>query len=388
MNFENYIESHYRELQEKHLLDPEYLDFYESIEYKPLREILSSLHKQFVVLFKTMNERLPTGEYQAHFWAGPSRELLSAIEIAMGLFRTLKSSKYAFEIDDYYLKLLKECESFLNKSGGSTLPKNMEKIILYYTQPIFIPSLSQKVSRGSYEVHYKLKLIGEGSYAHVFKFRDEYYNKEFVLKRAKTNLNDKERERFKREFEEMSKLSSPYITEVHSFDSSNYEYIMECMDFSLDKYMEKNNGKISLQERKSICFQILKAFSYLHSKKLMHRDICPKNILLKQFDDVLVVKISDFGLVKTPESTLTSLNTKFKGYFNDPALMTEGFDSYSTHHETYALTKLLFYVMTGKTSVVNIPDPKLDAFVKKGLSVDNEKRFHSVEELSHAFRAC
>lgn len=350
MNLENYIESQYHEIRDKGLLDPEFLELYVAIDDKVLREIFSSLHKQYVALFKSMNERLPTGDNAAHFWAEPSRQLLWTIEITIGLCRTLKNSKYAFDIDDYYLELLEVCQSFLNKSGGSTLPIQMDKVVLYYTQPIFTPKLSQKVSRGSNDVHYKLRPIGEGSYALVFKFRDEYYCKDFVLKRARTDLTEKELERFKREFEEMRKLSSPYITEVYAFEESRNEYIMEYMDFSLDKFVERNNGKLTLQERKNISFQILRAFSYLHSKNLMHRDISPKNILLKQYDDTFVVKVSDFGLVKTLNSTLTSPNTEFKGYFNDPALVTEGFDNYSPLHETYALTKLLFYVMTGKTS--------------------------------------
>ena len=48
---------------------------------------------------------------------------------------------------------------------------------------------------------------------------------------------------------------------------------------------------------------------------------CIKNILIKEYDDTLVVKLSDFGLVKIPDSTLTTVNTEFKGYFNDPALV-------------------------------------------------------------------
>jgi serine/threonine protein kinase len=37
----------------------------------------------------------------------------------------------------------------------------------------------------------ELKLIGEGSYAKVFKYIDDYYKKKFVLKRANKNLTVK-----------------------------------------------------------------------------------------------------------------------------------------------------------------------------------------------------
>ena len=39
--------------------------------------------------------------------------------------------------------------------------------------------------------NFELKLIGEGSYAHVFKLYDDFYNKSFALKRAKKILMKK-----------------------------------------------------------------------------------------------------------------------------------------------------------------------------------------------------
>jgi len=58
----------------------------------------------------------------------------------------------------------------------------MEKVVHYYTITIFKPTLSQKIKRQEKEYHYPLKLIGEGSYAQIFKFKDEYYQKIFALK--------------------------------------------------------------------------------------------------------------------------------------------------------------------------------------------------------------
>ena len=132
--------------------------------------------------------------------------------------------------------------------------------------------------------------------------------------------------------------------------------------------------------------QILRAFDYIHAKGNLHRDISPKNILVKEYDDIVVMKIADFGLVKIPDSSFTSVNTEFKGYFNDPALVVEGFNSYNILHETYALTRIVFYVMTGRTNVDRIKDRTLYEFVQKGLSADKHKRFQSVAEISAAFR--
>ena len=386
MNLENFIFSQHKTLYEKGSLSPEYLDLYSGIEDKNLREIFSSLHKRFENLFTLMNERLPTQDYQNHFWADPSRELIWSIDMVLDLKRALKNSKYDFDIDDYYSKVLEKCRGFLRRGGGSSIPENMEKVIIYYIEPIFKSKSSQKISRSNNTYHFTLKLIGEGSYAQVFKYKDDYYNKFFVLKRAKPELNAKEIVRFKREFDEMKGLNSPYIVEVYSFDESRNEYVMEAMDCSLDKFMEKENNKLTLEKRRNILLQILRAFGYLHTKNLLHRDISPKNILLKEYDHTVVVKVSDFGLVKTIESDVTSMNTDIKGYFNDPSLVTDGFDNYNILHETYALTKLVYYVMSGRTTIVKDKSESLNFFVHKGLNVDKKQRFQSISELTEAFR--
>ena len=387
MNIENYIESQYRELLSCSQINAEYSDLYKSFRNKKLREILMTLHHDLVGLFRTMNERLPTGEHEAHFWAEPSRDLIKRIEIIFSLVSSLKETPLAFQIDPYYLDLLTRCRDFLSSSGGSSLPPNMAKVELYYTLPIFLPLSSITISHKQQDFTFDLKLIGSGSYANVYKYKDTFYNRPFILKRAKKELTDKEVARFKREFDVMNDLSSPYILEVYCYNPDKNEYIMEYMDYTLDGYIAAHNSTLTIIQRKGIAQQILRAFDYLHSKGHLHRDISPKNILIKEYDDTLVVKLSDFGLVKIPDSTLTTVNTEFKGYFNDPALVVEGFNTYGIVHETYALTRVIYFVMTGKTNTEKITNQNLRAFVEKGLNPDKIKRFQNIRDMISAFKA-
>lgn len=387
MNIENYIESQYRELLSCSQINAEYSDLYKSFRNQKLREILMTLHHDLVGLFRTMNERLPTGEHEAHFWAEPSRDLIKRIEIIFSLVSSLKETPLAFQIDPYYLDLLTRCRDFLSSSGGSSLPPNMAKVELYYTLPIFLPLSSITISHKQQDFIFDLKLIGSGSYANVYKYKDTFYNRPFILKRAKKELTDKEVARFKREFDVMNDLSSPYILEVYCYNPDKNEYIMEYMDYTLDGYIAAHNSTLTIVQRKGIAQQILRAFDYLHSKGHLHRDISPKNILIKEYDDTLVVKLSDFGLVKIPDSTLTTVNTEFKGYFNDPALVVEGFNTYGIVHETYALTRVIYFVMTGKTNTEKITNQNLRAFVEKGLNPDKIKRFQNIRDMISAFKA-
>lgn len=386
MNIENYIESQYRELLSCSQINAEYSDLYKSFRNQKLREILMTLHHDLVGLFKTMNERLPTGEHEAHFWAEPSRDLIKRIEIIFSLVSSLKETPLAFQIDPYYLDLLTRCRDFLSSSGGSSLPPNMAKVELYYTLPIFLPLSSITISHKQQDFTFDLKLIGSGSYANVYKYKDTFYNRPFILKRAKKELTDKEVARFKREFDVMNNLSSPYILEVYCYNPDKNEYIMEYMDYTLDGYIAAHNSTLTIIQRKGIAQQILRAFDYLHSKGHLHRDISPKNILIKEYDDTLVVKLSDFGLVKILDSTLTTVNTEFKGYFNDPALVVEGFNTYGIVHETYALTRVIYFVMTGKTNTEKIANQNLRAFVERGLNPDKTKRFQNIRDMISAFK--
>ena len=95
--------------------------------------------------------------------------------------------------------------------------------------------------------------IGEGSYGLTYKYHDDFYDRDFVVKKAKKNLSEKELKRFRQEFEIMKSLNSPYIVDVYSYNDDNNSYIMEYMDFTLDKY--------------------------LHEKGYLHRDLSPTNEL-------------------------------------------------------------------------------------------------------------
>lgn len=380
--FKNYIATLQHELE---IIDGEFVPLYINFGYQDLILIFSTLHSKLINLFKCMNERLPSGADGAHFWADPSRSLIDTIDKIQTLQRKLKNTEYAFKIDDYNNEIIVECNKFLNSSGGSTIPPNMGKIDLYYAMPIFILESNIKIISPNKTFNSSLKPIGEGSYAKVYKYFDEFYNRTFVVKQAKKDLSSKEIKRFKQEFETMDVLKSPYVVDVYKYYDNENRYIMEYMDYTLFDYIREKNIYLEIPERKSIVMQVLKAFSYIHSKNMFHRDISPNNILLKIYDDVIVVKIADFGLVKLPDSSLTSVNTEYKGSFNDPCLKLEGFSEYNMSHEVYALTMTIAYIMTGKTNISKLQDGKLKDFIAKGICSEKSKRYISIQDVRSAF---
>lgn len=128
----------------------------------------------------------------------------------------------------------------------------------------------------------------------------------------------------------------------------------------------------------------------IHENIGLHRDISTTNILLKKYDnDLLVVKISDFGLVKLKNSLLTSDNTDFKGSLNDPKLnIIGGFKNYEIKHETYALTRLIYFIITGRIIIdTKFNNKDFESFIKNGISDNLDIRYETINEMKRIFNS-
>lgn len=360
----------------------EYIGFY-SDEYDVLLSgMLAIFHKQLNNLFEYLNHRLGYGHYTAH----ESRELIGLIEDIEKFKGVAKKFNVEVDIEENYQVAIDKCNEFLSPSGGSSIPKDFKRISIIDYDAIFKIKTEEHIEIKDKNKKYKIKSIGEGSYAKVFKYKDKEYNKTFAIKRANKNLREDELERFKLEFESMKNLNSPYIVEVYKFDEENMEYLMEYMDETLEEYIDRNNNKLSINDRTMLVRQILKAFKYIHSKDVLHRDISTKNILVKKYEDVVVLKVSDFGLIKIPNSELTRKGTEIKGSLNDhKSLEILGFDNFTIEHETYALTKLIYFIMTGKETLEKYNKSEYNEFVSKGISDDFSKRYKSIEDIELKF---
>ena len=120
---------------------------------------------------------------------------------------------------------------------------------------------------------------------------------------------------------------------------------------------------------------------------ILHRDISPNNILIKEYDDVKIIKIADLGNVKLSNSMLTSLDTEIRGAFNDySGLQRVGFSNYNFHFEGFALSKLLYFVLTGRyKDFTKFEYSNLEEFINKGTNPILNQRFSDINELKKSF---
>lgn len=225
------------------------------------------------------------------------------------------------------------------------------------------------------------KLVGEGGYANVYSYNEPISGKKFAIKKLKNDVTEKEIERFKLEFERMHNISSPYIVEVYNFYDDNKSYTMEWCDKTLEKYIMENNNKdfMTFNFRKKIVLQLFKALKVIHSKEILHRDLSFRNILVKEYDDnVILVKISDFGISKDLDLSLTSTNSEIRGTIIDYTL--SSFNDYNFKNELFSIGIITNFIFTGKKRYVNNHN-ELSKIIEKCIASDHKNRYDNLEDM-------
>lgn len=324
-----------------------YLDLYRS-EPPELAVVYASFHQRINNLLNFMNSKI-YGSGGGHFNADPSREFIALLQELQETRATLKRVGITVEIRPDYKKVLDECESFLVGSGGSTIPDDFGRVPLERYEAVLSTGGAVAPARGA-NVRPKLAVVGEGSFALVHKFRDPVLDIDVALKTARKGLSDRELARFRQEFDTLKALNFPYVVRAYVYDSTQNSYTMEFCTTTLYEYIQKNNARLTWALRKRIALQFLYGLNYLHQKDILHRDISRKNVLVVEHDlGAVTVKLSDFGLHKSPESEFTKIDSSMKGTVIDPTL--ERFADFKPTNDIYAVGHVLSYIFTGRSGL-------------------------------------
>lgn len=381
-NLNNFLQIKLKEFSQKFYSEKAilYKGYYNDFGNEHLVEIFSMLHSNLNDLFSFMNSK--NGFRGGHYNADESRQLLDIID-QIRVFQAKLLDEYSFEIDQYYTEVINSCRSFLSHSGGSTIPEGFSHIDIIEDRPIFMKTNSIEIQNPKNNSNIITHKIGDGSYAAVFKYKDPHYDEEYAIKRAKNDLNEDELQRFRNEFNDLKKLDSPFIIRAYAYNVEMNEYTMELADQTLYTFIKHNKNCLSFDSRRALVIQLLSAFEYIHTQKLLHRDISYHNILIKSFEDgTNLIKVCDFGLVKRPDSSLTIRGTEVKGVINDVSdLEKVGFENYEIRHETFTLSKVIYYILTGtKVNYDAQKNEQLKNFILKATG-NKEHRFNTVKEM-------
>lgn len=148
----------------------------------------------------------------------------------------------------------------------------------------------EKIGAGGMSIVYKAKDNRLQRYVAIKELREEYAkDDEFVAK-------------FRKEALSAASLSHPNIVGIYDVgnDHDIHYIVMEYIEGTTLKELIAKEGPFESSLVLRLGIQIVSALRHAHSKKIIHRDIKPQNILITH-DHTL--KVTDFGIAKAVDSS-------------------------------------------------------------------------------------
>ncbi len=191
-----------------------------------------------------------------------------------------------------------------------------------------------------------LEMIGEGSFGRVYKGRRRYTGQivalKFISKRGKSK---KATRNLRSEIEILRKLNHENIILMLDAFETRKEFVVvtEFAQGELFQILE-DDTKLPEVEVRKIARQLVKALHYLHSHRIIHRDMKPQNILISSDGRV---KLCDFGFARAM-SAQTAMVTSIKGtpLYMAPELVQE--QPYNHTADLWSLGVILYELHVGQ----------------------------------------
>lgn len=218
-----------------------------------------------------------------------------------------------------------------------------QKITTLAQTPPHLTSIEVSYSDLTFE-----RRVGGGGFSEVFK--GLWQRTIVAIKKLKIEeFNHSITEEFQREVYVMSGLRHPHIVNFYKacFEAGKYCIVMEFYERGSLYHWLKTSEAEAWPSRKRIALEVSLGLSYLHGKRVIHRDLKSLNVLL---DSELKAKIADFGLSKIKmESSLTSVGqASVVGTlrWNPPELLSGDVTQHSTKTDMYSYGMVLWEIAT------------------------------------------
>jgi eukaryotic-like serine/threonine-protein kinase len=212
---------------------------------------------------------------------------------------------------------------------------------------------------GQYTLDAKL---GEGGMGVVYRASHAMLRRNAAIKLLlpeRTGANDLAR--FEREVQLTSQLAHPNTVSIFDYGRTAdgiFYYVMEYIEgLDLEQLVQEEGGAIPPSRTIHLLAQAAGSLSEAHKLGLIHRDIKPANIMItERADEPDVVKVVDFGLVKTMTaangdasiSTVEGAAQRITGtpMYLAPEAITEP-DKIDARADIYALGAVAYFLATG-----------------------------------------
>lgn len=221
-----------------------------------------------------------------------------------------------------------------------------------------------------------IRSLAVGGFGHTFLAEDTHLpsRRRCVIKQLKPIAQNAQvyqltKQRFQREATILEKLGESHdqIPQLYAYFEENQEFylVQEFIEGETLSEQIQNQGKLSDRTVQKILIDILPILDFIHSQGIIHRDIKPDNIILRQRDNKPV--LIDFGALK--ETMMTAVNSQGNPT-HSMVIGTPGFMSveqaagkpiYSS--DLYSLGLTAIYLLTGKLPQELEIDPQTGEFI-------------------------
>ena len=191
---------------------------------------------------------------------------------------------------------------------------------------------TSELGYGAVEV-YSEETIGVGSYGKVCKAKcGQLPCAAKLLHDTMFGTNDPGIRKFVEQFEQecrfLRMIKHPNIVQflgtVRDPRSRRLALLMELVDESLTRFLERTTGPLPYHTQLNICHDVALALAYLHSNNIIHRDLSSNNVLL--IGEGSRAKVTDFGMSKlegmNPRMTPLTMCPGTQAYMPPEALIT------------------------------------------------------------------
>jgi serine/threonine protein kinase len=266
---------------------------------------------------------------------------------------------------------------------------------------------------GDYEI---IAVAGTGGMGVVYRANQRSLNRVVALKVIRHDIASSGgyRERFLREARLAASVDHPHVVSVYDVGEQDGRLFlaMQWVDGLNLRTLIDGEGALAPDRAVTIAEQLAGALEAVHDAGLIHRDVKPANVLLRQMGDRDHAYLMDFGVAKAPKGEVEDLTQTgsvigTSGYLAPEQIMGQEADARS---DLYAMACLTFELMTGKPAFsaanemalrwahANSPRPqaslarpalgaRYDGFFVQALSVDPRDRFQSGRAFAAALRS-
>jgi len=136
------------------------------------------------------------------------------------------------------------------------------------------------------------------------------------------------------------RLSHPHVVKLFGITRVKPTKLGIVMEEAKHGSLDKWIGQIHGDKLMKIALGIVDGLTYVHSQKVIHRDIKPRNILMFGTDDDMIPKIADFGVSKLIQTTIMTHTRVGQDLYMAPEVKVN--TKYSFTADIYSLAMTLF----------------------------------------------